>query len=157
VDVDRPAIGWLRARYADRFAIAPPVPPLGLPTGGFSVVLAISVFSHLDEPAQQAWLAELSRVLRPGGLLVASTHGRDLLVTRGDLGRERARELLARGFLFAPGDGPFNDDSAFHERPYLENVWGRWFTLELFAARGLMGYQDLSVWRTTRSETSPAP
>lgn len=50
-------------------------PPLDLAAGSFDVVFARSVFTHLPEPSQQAWLAELRRVLKPGGHLVFSVHG----------------------------------------------------------------------------------
>jgi SAM-dependent methyltransferase len=42
------------------------------------LIYALSVFSHLDEPLQRAWLAEFRRLLRPGGLLVLSVLGERL-------------------------------------------------------------------------------
>ena len=148
VDVDRDAIRWLQRRYgAERFLVSPARQPLPFSAASFDVVLAISVFSHMDEGDQLLWLAETSRLLRPGGLLIASTHGRDLVVTRGDLRAEQIEELDRAGFLFAPGGGPFNEDSAFHAPGYLERIWGQWFERRLSLPRGLMGYQDLSIWQ----------
>jgi SAM-dependent methyltransferase len=148
VDVDRDAIRWLQRRYGlQRFLVSPPRPPLPFPSGSFDVVLAISVFSHMDEEVQLSWLAEMARLLRPRGLLIASTHGRDLVVTRGDLGPAEIERLDRSGFLFAPGGGPFNEDSAFHTPQYLERTWGRWFEGRASLPRGLMGYQDLSIWQ----------
>jgi SAM-dependent methyltransferase len=147
VDVDQDAIRWLRRRYGrERFIVSPARPPLSFPSASFDVVLAISVFSHMDEEMQVSWLAEMARLLRPGGLLIASTHGRDLVVTRGDLGPAEIERLDRSGFLFAPGGGPFNEDSAFHTPQYLARTWGRWFECRASLPRGLMGYQDLSIW-----------
>ena len=50
----------------------------GLPDA-FDVILASSFFSHLPAPAFQAWLRRLYGLLRPGGLLLFSVHGKALL------------------------------------------------------------------------------
>ena len=64
-------------------ALSPPVhalqcqvdPPLGLDYGDFDLVWAISVFTHLTANSN-AWLLELHRLLKPGGLLIATFIGR---------------------------------------------------------------------------------
>ncbi|HEX4494568.1 MAG TPA: methyltransferase domain-containing protein, partial [Thermoanaerobaculia bacterium] len=127
--------------------------PLAFAAGSFDVVLAISIFTHMDEAAQHSTLAEISRLLRPGGLLIASTHGRELLVTRGDLTPGQIAQLDASGFLFVAGSGPFNENSTFHSAEYLAATWGRWFERRLSLPKGLMNYQDLSVWRKSEART----
>ena len=47
-------------------------------SGSFGLIYALSVFSHLSEPLQRAWVAEFRRLLRPGGLLVLSVLGRQV-------------------------------------------------------------------------------
>ena len=44
--------------------------PLPFPDGGLSLVTAYSVFTHLAPGPFEAWLAELLRVLAPGGKLI---------------------------------------------------------------------------------------
>jgi SAM-dependent methyltransferase len=147
VDVDRSAIRWARRHLGPGFVATGVRPPLPFPAAAFDVVCAISVFTHLDEPMQLAWLRELRRVLRPGGFLIASTHHEDLQWTRPDLTDEERAQLAAEGFLFAPGKGRrFNDNSTFHTLPYLQRRWGELFTLGLYTRRGLGSYQDLAVW-----------
>jgi SAM-dependent methyltransferase len=79
-------------------AVNPLEPPTAYPTGSFDAVYAISTFTHWPEPLQHAWLAELLRLLRPGGRLLFTTSGE---ARRGVLtDEERARfdrgEFVAR-------------------------------------------------------------
>ncbi len=147
VDVDRPAVEWCRRHLPGTFTVGAALPPLALPGDGFDLVYAVSVFTHLDEPRQDFWLAEMIRLLRPGGLLLASTHAPVVLDAQHDVTAEQRRELDRHGFLFVPGSGPFNENRSFHSRPYLEAAWGRWLDLELHLDQGLAAFQDLSVWR----------
>jgi SAM-dependent methyltransferase len=154
VDVDRPAVRWARRHLGPGFQAIDPRPPLPFTDAAFDVVYAVSVFTHLDEAKQLDWLREARRVLRPGGLLIASTHHESLAWTRPDLTAAHKEKLAADGFLFAAGDGPFNDDSAFHTLPYLEKIWGGLFTLKAYRRHGLVGYQDLSAWAATAAGPS---
>lgn len=51
------------------------LPPLPFADETFDVTYNCSVFTHLSAASQRAWSAELRRVLKPGGLLICSTHG----------------------------------------------------------------------------------
>lgn len=55
------------------------VPPMRLPNNQFGVIYSYSVFSHLGEEVHERWLAELARILRPGGLFIASTWHRGFI------------------------------------------------------------------------------
>ena len=148
VDVDRDAVAWCSRRFpGSTFRTIAANPPTPLPASHFDVVVSGSVFTHLSEDAQSRWLAELHRLLRPGGLLITCTHSPKLTFMRPDLTAEQHGELANRGFLFAPGGGTFNQDSTFHAREYLERTWKRWFQLELFEELGYCGFQDLSGWK----------
>ena len=52
-----------------------PEPPLPYGDGEVDVVVASSVFIHLDRDHQRTWLSELRRIISPSGLLVASIAG----------------------------------------------------------------------------------
>jgi SAM-dependent methyltransferase len=56
-----------------------PTPPIDLPDESIDLVSAYSVFSHLSEEAQWAWVEELHRVLRPGGVLTVTTRPREFI------------------------------------------------------------------------------
>ncbi len=49
-----------------------PLGKLPYPDGMFGLVYAYSVFTHLPEHVQDHWLAEIVRVMRPGGLFFAT-------------------------------------------------------------------------------------
>lgn len=50
-------------------------PPLPYADASFDLIYAISVFTHWPDALQEAWMAELRRVLRPKGILLMSTLG----------------------------------------------------------------------------------
>ena len=54
-------------------------PPLSLPDNSIDFATAYSVFSHLSEEAHWAWIRELHRVLRPGGVLAVTTRPREFI------------------------------------------------------------------------------
>ena len=56
-----------------------PLPPGPFPDESFNLIYAYSVFSHLSEDMHHRCLTELTRILRPGGLLVATTRPRSFI------------------------------------------------------------------------------
>ena len=154
VDPDAAAVRWARRHLGGEFRAIDRRPPISLPAGAFDVAVAISVFTHMGEDLQREWLAELHRLLRPGGLLVVSTLGPARLNLVPGLTAEQSADFEARGFLFAPGGGPFNGNGAFHSRAYLEETWRALFRLRDFRPEGLIGFQDLSVWENVREQGS---
>jgi len=81
-DVNPALVDWcrsnLRAVETDLNGL---VPPLRLTDQSFDLVYALSVFTHLPEAATTLWLDELSRILRPGGILIVTTSGTSVLET----------------------------------------------------------------------------
>jgi SAM-dependent methyltransferase len=81
VDTDAGAIEWLNDLGSDAtFLTIEPHPPMPLPDERFELVINHSVLTHIDGDAQRAWLAEITRLLRPGGLFVTSVHGVNVLL-----------------------------------------------------------------------------
>jgi len=153
VDVDADQIAWAARNLSGRFSVIRPDPPLELPDASFDVVMAISIFTHFNEDEQFAWLAETRRLLRPGGLLVATTLSPEYAPAVPGLTGEELARLEDRGFLAVDhGASTFNEKSTFHSRRYLEKAWSPHFRLRSHAARAFVSYQDLALW-----EKAPAP
>lgn len=97
VDVDADAIAWCQ-KYLPRgrFLANGRKPPLPYPDQYFDAAYCVSVFTHLDESMQDAWLAELHRILKPGGAILLSVHGE---AASAVLAEEDRAELQRRGFL----------------------------------------------------------
>ncbi len=75
-DIDGPSVDWMREHLAPevRAFQNADVPPLDVQDEHFDLVWAISVFTHLNDTWAD-WLLELRRILKPGGLLIATFVG----------------------------------------------------------------------------------
>jgi SAM-dependent methyltransferase len=62
-----------------KFTLIEPYAPTSLSKETFDLIYLYSVFSHLPEEMHWAWLKEFHRLLRPGGMLIATTRARDYI------------------------------------------------------------------------------
>lgn len=103
------------------FALNGLMPPLPFPDGSFDAIFNFSVFTHLSAEAHDAWAAELRRVLKPGGILLSTTHGDDylyLLSTATERARYEAGEIVTQA-SYEEGKKYF---FAVHPPQYVEQV-----------------------------------
>jgi SAM-dependent methyltransferase len=150
-DLDPEAIDWCRRAIPfATFERNGAQPPLPFPSASFDLIYAVSVFTHLDEELQKAWLAELKRVAAPGGLLLLTTHG---AYAQADLPDDPRRQLAETGFAFHKvASGRFKLDglpdfyqNAYHTRTYIEKNWLDLFEIRHYIERGLNDHQDVVV------------
>ena len=147
-DVSGPAIDWCRTNLPfGRFERNALAPPLVFEDDTFDLVYAPSVFTHLTADLQLAWRDETRRVLRPGGMLLLTTHGRSYVPRLGE--DERAQfeggELVVRW-----GDvAGTNLCSAYHPEAYLRDTFAQGFELVELEPEGARGNptQDLVLLR----------
>jgi SAM-dependent methyltransferase len=151
-DIDGEAIAWCQqALPGADFRRIDPDPPTPYADGLFDLVLGYSVFTHLDQGRQKVWLAELRRVLAPGGLLLASVHGR---FAASFAFPTASPHFLDGGFFDAGEDQalariapPGYYRGVFQTREYTERTWAPTFDVLEYVEGGMQNYQDLVVAR----------
>ncbi|MGH9613715.1 MAG: class I SAM-dependent methyltransferase [Bryobacteraceae bacterium] len=130
VDVDADAIDWCnRHLHQGHFLATGPTPPLPYPPEHFDIVYCLSVFTHLNESMQDLWLAEISRILKPGGVLALTVFG---AAAANALDAEGQRTLRIRGFVHRRsgklrGLAPDWYQTTWHSREYIINRLSAWF------------------------------
>jgi SAM-dependent methyltransferase len=147
-DFDGVAVAWCREKL--RFATFTQnglEPPLPFPDGDVDLVYAFSVLTHLPVPVQHAWVEELTRILRPGGLLLVSTHGERYL-ERLNVAEQQAfgrGEVVVR-FEEVAGK---NLCTTFHPPAYVRERLGADLELVEELPQGATGnpHQDLFLFR----------
>jgi len=137
-DIDEEAIHWFRANYPSfkSLVVNRIHPPTEFADGAFDFIYCVSVFTHLPEDMQNDWLAEISRILRPGGLALLTTHGEKHY---SKLTGPALDELLSTGFHYSVGTVtaglPEFYQTTYHTHAYIEREWDRYF--EVVAIRAL--------------------
>ncbi len=104
-----------------------------------------------------AWLGELQRILRVGGIALITVHGRFRFEEECGFGRihaDAAQEYERRGFTYAHS---FDDkvlpdwyQNAFMDESYVRRTFVRYFEVLDYIPRGMMGRQDIVLLRRTR-------
>lgn len=169
-DVDEAAVRWAAAHLPEvSFKVNDAMPAMPFADERFDVVYSNSIFTHLDERVQDAWLADIHRVLRPGGIALLTTHGpyaygeyhSGRIVTNTSDCTERVMahgDLEHEGFIHEPyvvtrlnaHDFPGVDDTfgvAFHSPAYVREHWAPWFEVVEVMPRQMLELQDLVVAR----------
>jgi SAM-dependent methyltransferase len=146
-DLNEDAVDWCRRNLPfARFEENGLAPPLAFDDGAFDLVYGLSVFTHLPQELQIAWLHELSRVLRPGGNLLLTTHGERYRDRLDPPERERfdAGEIVVRWQEVAGS----NLCAAYHPARALARLADR-FEEIAFVPQGAKGnpHQDVHVFR----------
>jgi 2-polyprenyl-3-methyl-5-hydroxy-6-metoxy-1,4-benzoquinol methylase len=147
-DFDAGAISWCKKNLPfagfDHNDLAP---PLRHRSESFDLVYALSVLTHLPVDLQHAWVQELTRVLRPGGLLLVTTHGERYLERLN--AAERA--AFARGKVVVRFEqvAGTNLCTAFHPPAYVQETLARGLDVVDFVPEGAEGnpHQDLFLLR----------
>jgi SAM-dependent methyltransferase len=170
-DIDEQAIAWDQANLPDmHFVRNDYEPPLPYADEFFDLIINHSVFTHIDERMQDLWLAELRRVLKPGGIALLSIHGpRAFAVTadatrfEGDTSVVWRRAVEQKGILFIEADdhvgSSFPDyyHSTFHAPWYVFEHWSEWFTVLAYLQKADLGFQDIVLLERDASEARVQP
>jgi len=89
----------------------------------FDFIYSFSVFTHLKESLQFHWIEELSRVLKPGGYVYLTSHGKYYLSIL--TAAEREKFLGGQLVVREPDQAGSNLCSVFHPASYVRDVLTR--------------------------------
>jgi len=124
-------------------------PPLPWPDETFAFVYSCSVFTHLEESLQHAWMRELRRVLKPGGHLLFTTHGERYLTILTDA--ERTTFLKGQLVVRNGEESGTNTCWVCHPLEYVKTQLTGGFTILNRIPEGATGtgYQDIYLLKKT--------
>ena len=137
-------------------------PPFNFTDNSLDIIIALSVFSHLCEEVATQWIEEFARVLKPGGIVIATTWGsgfldycknlRDDPSQRTSLWHETIlnafepideskRRYMAGEFLYAPTGGGGVRESLFYgealiPEAYISRKWDKVLILKNYDYEG---------------------
>lgn len=150
VDIDPEAVTWLAESYPQIGSVKLNAawPAMLHEQETFDVVYAISVFTHLPEDMEQAWLADISRVSRKGGYALLTVHGNAFF---HHLTPRAVQQVQQDGFFYASADTltdglPEYYRNSYHTERYIQERWSQHFDVVKVIPMGI-DRQDLIVLR----------
>lgn len=140
-DINRLHVEWCNAYLPDNCAVFQnhSIPTLPLPDESLDLISAFSVFTHI-EAMETAWLMEIQRLLRPGGVAWLTVHTERTLRDMDEnwplwtptMSHPDSPSLLDENRSFASnrmvlrwhGDASYSSN-VFYKEDYIRRVWGR--------------------------------
>jgi SAM-dependent methyltransferase len=153
VDISAEHIFWCRHNLTPpfRFAHTTTFPHLPFEDEYFDLIYSGSVFTHIAD-LSDAWLLELKRILRPGGMLYVTVHDEhtidvlktdfpDSFLTKLVLDYDAETRILGRRWhMFTMRRSP-RAAMVFYHRDYLAEQWSQEFTVRSITPEAY-GYQS---------------
>ncbi len=161
-DINRRHVEWV-ARYLPesiRVFQNTSVPHLPLEDNSIDVITAYSVFTHI-EAFESAWLMELRRILKPGGIVWATLHTEntwrkmkagwplyDALVHHNDFQKAyvSGQDFHGEKAVFRWLADQSYSSNIFYTTDYIQRMWGRILDV-VEIHRQLPSYQDVVILR----------
>ena len=161
-DIDKEAIDWAQKNFPKaQFTANSPYPPTGYENDMFEMIVSFSVFTHLDRENQIAWLKEMYRIMKPGGLFISTIHG--MTAARTIMNLSQIESFVKEGFLDygedqrLAGIAPENYYRAvFMTMDYIKKEWSPYFEILEHKEHGASNYHDIIVLRKKGQPSLPA-
>ena len=133
IDIDPVNIEWCQKNLSSKpFHLVSPDLPTKIDTQSQDILIGHSVFTHLAELDQFMWLAEINRILKPGGLALVTVMG-SYSASIEKMPLSSLTTLIEKGFL----DVGWQDDGVdsqkpgfyrrvFHTIDYVKTEWSKY-------------------------------
>lgn len=151
-DADVEATDWLRGRLPEAGVAANgDLPPLPYGDDSFDLIIGWSVMTHLPEDFQDAWLAELARVLAPGGTMLLTVHGPTHFDKVDAPADDPSRVALhEKGIVYFENYGPDSPfapyyQTTYHHPDYIRDHWSQWLEIADIIVDGARPTHDMVV------------
>jgi SAM-dependent methyltransferase len=148
-DINHEQIAFLQERVPEvDLRTTPYDPPTDYGDATFDLIYAISIWTHMYPTHQVAWLEEMKRILKPGGILALTVSGHAVLATRGDRPNDTMwdhadpSELDAQGILHVDYD-PSRMGKRYDVLREKAPNWGRTLQTEEYTRRVFGGILDV--------------
>lgn len=146
-DINPNHVRWLTTHLPGklRAVVAGEIPGLPIADNSLDLICAFSVFTHIDK-TEMSWLAEMRRIMRPGGLCYFTIHNDDTWQAISRLGPENRlikSMLKTPSFTFQQLQQPIPKgktvyhfakeglyrSQVFHSNCYVREVWSQFFEI----------------------------
>ena len=154
VDVDEANVAWCVGNLPEvAVQLSELQPPLPFPDAHFDLIIGISIFTHLREPTQFAWLEELARVLKPGGLAIVTVMSEGQIALQAGTAAD-IENVRSKGFVVTDDNDQLRlgEDAenyyvnVYHSKAYLYENWNKYLNIvEIVPFMGT--HQDAVVLR----------
>jgi ubiquinone/menaquinone biosynthesis C-methylase UbiE len=159
-DINRHHVEWCNTHLSGNgFAFHnSSIPSFPVPDGSVDLISAFSVFTHI-EAMETAWLMEIRRMLRPGGIAWITVHTEKTLADMEEgwplwdpvMCHPRAADVLGADRSFEgdrlvlrwTGERSYASNT-FYKEAYLRRAWGRFFRI-LELRRRCPTFQDVLI------------
>lgn len=128
LDYNKKTIDWARSSFPHiEFKLNNLNPPLPLEDESVDVIYCISVFTHLSEALFKAYVSDIYRSLKKGGILIATLHGdrNSIHLIKSELDQYNRGEFVVRDKV-EEGKRIF---ASYHPKGFVENAFSQ-FSVE---------------------------
>jgi SAM-dependent methyltransferase len=149
VDIQPDLIQWCRLNLPfAHFQVNQINEKLNFKDACFDFTYSFSVFTHMTEKGQLFWINELTRVLRPGGYLMLTTHG-DYYFSKYILPANQPEYSNGKMIVYSDKKEGSNICLAYHPFSYVRDHLASHLTLLDYIPQGALGNpcQDLYLFQ----------
>jgi ubiquinone/menaquinone biosynthesis C-methylase UbiE len=157
VDYNPDLIKWCQKELSTfaKFKVNHSDPPLDFEDEKFEFIYSYSVLTHLSLERQRPWLIELARILKPGGYLLLTVHGKRTAWRSGFSDRQ-LRQLDEQGVMvFGEEKSGSNYCAAYHSEAYMSSLQPLGLELIEYMSGGVRdsSEQDMYLYRKIEPTT----